>query len=94
MNDKTIRGLYLGKIRPADPRGSKTEQYTAHYKEFVGLYEQLEALLPNESRQTLETMIEENNAAQSEEIADAFVKGFRLGMRLAAEGLRFEAEAE
>lgn len=87
MNDKTIRALYLGKIRPEKSRGYKTEKYTEHLDEFSRLYERVKEVLPEESRQTLETMIEEYNVSQGEVVLDAFVKGFQLGMRLTAEGL-------
>lgn len=87
MNDKTIRDLYLGKIRTEKSHGYKTEKYTEHLDEFSRLFDDIKAVLPNESRQTLETMIEEYNVSQGEVIIDAFVKGFQLGMRLAAEGL-------
>lgn len=87
MNDKTIRALYLGKIHPEKTHGYKTEKYTEHLNEFSRLYDDIKAVLPKESRETLETMIEEYNVSQSEVIIDAFVKGFQLGMRLTAEGL-------
>lgn len=87
MIDKTIRDLYLGKIRPEKSRGYKTEKYTEHLNEFDRLYENIKAVLPEESRQTLETMLEEYNVSQGEVIIDAFVNGFRLGMSLTAEGL-------
>lgn len=92
MNDKTIHDLYLGKIHPEKTRGYKTEKYTKHLEEFSRLYERVKTVLPKESRETLETMIEEYNVSQGEVIIDAFVKGFQLGMRLTAEGLCLENE--
>lgn len=92
MNDKTIRALYLGKIRPEKSCGYKTEKYTEHLNEFARLYNNIEEALPKDSRNMLETMIEEYNLSQGEVIIDAFVKGFELGMSLTAEGLRFGNE--
>ncbi len=87
MNKKIIRGLYLGTIRPADSVGFKTETYKEHLKEFERLYNEIEALLPDESRGKLNAMMEENNIAESEIILNQFVKGFELGISLAVEGL-------
>lgn len=92
MNDKTIRALYLGKIRPEKSRGYKTEKYTEHLNEFRRLYDELLAALPEEQREVLETMIEEYNISESEIIADTFVQGFKIGLSLAAEGLGFDTE--
>lgn len=92
MNEKTIRDLYLGKIRPEKSQGYKTEVYREHLEEFCNLYESIKAVLPEESRKTLETMIEEYNVSQGEVIIDAFVKGFEIGMRLTAEGLTLGEE--
>lgn len=87
MNDKTIRALYLGKIRPEKSRGYKTEKYAKHLEEFNRLYDRIEAALPKESRRLLDTMIEEYNESQGEIIADTFAQGFKIGLSLAAEGL-------
>ena len=87
MNEKTIRKLYLGKICPADSNGFKTEIYAEHLEKFEKLYNEIEALLPNESRGKLNAMMEENNLAEGEVILNQFVKGFELGMSLAVEGL-------
>ena len=92
MNEKTIRDLYLGKIHPEKSQGYKTEVYREHLEEFCNLYESIKAVLPEESRKTLETMIEEYNVSQGEVIIDAFVKGFEIGMRLTAEGLTLGEE--
>lgn len=87
MNEKTIRDLYLGKIHPEKSQGYKTETYTEHLEKFSRLYEIIEAALPEENRKTLSLMMDEYNAAQSEVVTDAFVKGFEVGMSLAAESL-------
>ncbi|MDE6726949.1 MAG: hypothetical protein K2J80_03290 [Oscillospiraceae bacterium] len=92
MNDKTIRDLYLGKIRPWNSQGFKTEKYKEHIEKFMQLYDRIEAILPSKRRKLLDTMIEEYNNAQGEVIIDAFVKGFQLGMSLTAEGLCFNNE--
>lgn len=92
MTDKTIRALYLGKIRPEKSHGYKTEKYTKHLEEFNRLYDRVEAALPKESRRLLDTLIEEYNESQGEIIIDTFVTGFKIGLSLAAEGLRFENE--
>lgn len=87
MNEKTIRDLYLGKIHPEKSQGYKTETYTEHLEKFSRLYEIIEAALPEENRKTLSLMMDEYNAAQSEVVTDAFVTGFKIGVRLTAEGL-------
>ncbi|MDE6733455.1 MAG: hypothetical protein K2J77_11340 [Oscillospiraceae bacterium] len=87
MNDNTIRALYLGKIRPEKSNGYKTEKYTKNLEEFNRLYDLVEAALPKESRRLLDTMIEEYNESQGEIIIDTFAQGFKIGLRLAAEGL-------
>lgn len=92
MTDKTIRALYLGKIRPEKSNGYKTKKYAEHLEKFNRLYDEVEAALPKESRELLETMIEEYNESQGEIIIDTFVTGFKIGVSLAAEGLRFGDE--
>lgn len=87
MNEKTIRDLYLGKIHPEKSQGYKTEVYIEHLEEFSRLYEKIKAVLPEENRKTLSSMIDEYNVTQGEVIIDAFVKGFEIGMSLTAEGL-------
>lgn len=87
MNDKTIRALYFGKIRPEKSGGYKTEKYIKHLEEFNRLYDRVEAALPKESRRLLDTMLEEYNESQGEVVTDAFVQGFKIGLSLAAEGL-------
>lgn len=87
MNDKTIRNLYLGKIRPWNSKGFKTAAYDEHIEKFTQLYEDIKAALPKNSQSKLETMMEEYNSSQEDVIMDAFVKGFELGMRLTVEGL-------
>lgn len=87
MNKKLLSDLYLGKICPADSRGYKTEIYEAHTEKFSSLYDSIFALLSEENKKMLETMIEEYNTAQGEIIVNAFVKGFELGMSLTVEGL-------
>lgn len=88
MTDKMIRALYLGKIRPEKSSGYKTEKYIKHLEEFNRLYDRVEAALPKESRRLLDTMIEEYNESQGEIIIDTFAQGFKIGLSLAAEGLR------
>ena len=90
MTDKTIRALYLGKLRPWNSQSFKTKAYTEHLARFETLYDKVKAALPGKERRALEEMIEEYGAAQGEVITDAFVRGFELGMRLTAEGLRTE----
>ena len=92
MTDKTIRALYLGKLRPEKSRGYKTVKYTEHLNEFERLYNDIKSALPKESRWLLDTMIEEYNESQGEIIIDTFAQGFKIGLRLAAEGLRINDE--
>lgn len=87
MTDKTIRALYLGKIRPEKSNGYKTEKYIKHLEEFNRLYDLVEAALPKESRKLLEAMLEEYNESQGEIIIDTFAQGFKIRLRLTAEGL-------
>ncbi len=87
MNEKLIRDLYLGKIRPWKSQGFKTETYNKHYEKFCRLYDKLIASLPKKSRKMLEAMLEEYTSADGEVVTDAFVKGFELGMSLTVEGL-------
>lgn len=87
MNEKTIRDLYFGRIRPEESHGYKTQAYIEHMEEFSRLYEIVKAALPEENRSTLTAMINEDNDAQSEVVTDAFVTGFKIGVRLTAEGL-------
>lgn len=87
MTDKTIRALYLGKIRPEKSNGYKTEKYIKHLEEFNRLYDLVEAALPKESRKLLEAMLEEYNESQGEIIIDTFAQGFKIRLRLTAEGI-------
>lgn len=92
MNKKTIRDLYFGHVCPAELRDFENETYKSHMKEFDRLYGNIEALLSEESRENLTTMMEEYGEAHDEVIIDAFVKGFQLGMSLTAEGLSLKEE--
>lgn len=87
MTEKTIRALYLGKLRPEKSQGYKTKDYIEHFEEFSRLYEIIETALSEENRKTLSLMMDEYNITQSELITDAFVKGFEIGASLTAEGL-------
>ncbi len=87
MHIKHIKGLYRGEIHPEDSCGFETEDYEKYTKEFTILYREIQALLPEENRKSLEKLIDAHNAMNGEIALDAFVNGFKLGMNLAVEGL-------
>ena len=83
----TLEGLYYGNITPCDKRiksGTTLQQTLA---EAERLEEQLEDKLDKEGQALLHRLSDAENEAASTIVLENFILGFRLGMRLAVEGL-------
>ena len=82
----TLEGLYYGNITPCDKRiksGTTLQQTLA---EAERLEEQLEDKLDKEGQALLHRLSDAENEAGTI-VLENFILGFRLGMRLAVEGL-------
>ena len=83
----TLEDLYYGNITPCDKRiksGTTLQQTLA---ESERLEEQLDAKLDDAGKALLRRLSDAENEAASTIALENFILGFRLGMRLAVEGL-------
>ena len=83
----TLEDLYYGNITPCDKRvksGTTLQQTLAEAEQ---LEEQLEDKLDKEGQALLHRLSDAENEAASTIALENFILGFRLGMRLAVEGL-------
>ena len=82
-----LEDLYYGNITPCDKRiksGTTLQQTLA---EAERLEEQLESKLDKDGKALLHRLSDAENEAGSTIALENFILGFRLGMRLAVEGL-------
>ena len=83
----TLEDLYYGNITPCDKRvksGTTLQQTLAEAEQ---LEEQLEDKLDREGQALLHRLSDAENEAASTIALENFILGFRLGMRLAVDGL-------
>ena len=83
----TLEDLYYGNIIPCDKRIRSGTPLKQALEEVEGLSEQLEARLDAEGQALLHQLADAENEAASTIALENFILGFRLGMRLAVEGL-------
>ena len=83
----TLEDLYYGNITPCDKRIRSGTHLRQALEEAEGLSEQLEARLDRDGKALLHRLSDAENEAASTIALENFILGFRLGMRLAVEGL-------
>ena len=83
----TLEDLYYGNIIPCDKRIRAGTPLKQALEEAEGLSEQLEARLDREGKALFHRLADAENEAASTIALENFILGFRLGMRLAVEGL-------
>ena len=83
----TLEALYYGNITPCDKRIKSGTQLQQVLDEAEQLEEQLEDKLDKEGQALLHRLSDAENEAGSTIALENFILGFRLGMRLAVEGL-------
>ena len=90
MRQRYIRKIYLRKLDPANSREAENEELEKLQKKFSEIYDELQALLPEDKRDKLDILSDTHMAMQSEIELDAFVSGFKLGANIIAESLYSE----
>ena len=83
----TLEDLYYGNITPCDKRIKSGTTLQQTLDEAERLEEQLEDKLDKEGQVLLHRLADAENEANSTIALENFILGFRLGMRLAIEGL-------
>ena len=83
----TLEDLYYGNITPCDKRIKPGTTLQQTMDEAERLEEQLENKLDKEGQALLHRLSDAENEASSTIALENFILGFRLGMRLAVEGL-------
>ena len=83
----TLEDLYYGNIIPCDKRIRSGTPLKQALEEAEQLSEQLEARLDRDGKALLHRLADAENEASSTIALENFILGFRLGMRLAVEGL-------
>ena len=92
MKHSTFLELYYGNLKPDDMVMIEKEEYQKHGNSLIGKAGQFRERLPEELKEEFDLLCEEE--MKSDEILhrDGFVKGFQIGLRLAAEALLQEGE--
>lgn len=85
MKRETIIDLYYGKLNPMEQEMLEAEEYKAHSDGFVKGAESFAKKLPAELQEEFRKLCEMEMEADEILHRDGFCKGFRLGLRLAAE---------
>ena len=80
-----IQNLWYGNMRPAEEPGANDKACTKLWHNIYDRIEKLEEKLGEEEKSMLSRLIDDYNEVFCDEREDAFVKGFSLGARLAAE---------
>ena len=84
---KTLEDLYYGEIRPHDREIDMDSELGKAMGRAERCEEELTALLEGEAEILLLRLIDADNEISNTLALEHFVQGFRLGMRLAVEGL-------
>ena len=83
----TLEDLYYGNITPCDKRIKSGTPLQQVLDEAEQCEERLAAQLDDEGKALLHRLVDAENEASSTIALENFILGFRLGMRLAVEGL-------
>lgn len=91
---KTLEDLYYGEIRPHDREIDMDSELGKAMGRAERCEEKLTALLEGEAKALLLRLIDADNEISSTLALENFVQGFRLGMKLAMEGLDEAGEVD
>ena len=83
----TLEDLYYGNITPCDKRIKPGTALLQTLDEAEQCEERLTTKLDDEGKAVLHRLVDAENEASSTIALENFILGFRLGMRLAVEGL-------
>ena len=84
---KVLEDLYYGEIRPHDREIDMDSELGKAMGRAERCEEKLTALLEGEAKALLLRLIDADNEVSSTLALENFIQGFRLGMKLAVEGL-------
>ena len=84
---KTLEDLYYGEIRPHGREIDMDSELGKAIGRAGRCEEKLTALLEGEAKALLLRLIDAENEIGSTLVLECFIQGFRLGMKLAVEGL-------
>ena len=88
----TIQNLWYGNLRPAEEPGANDKVCTKIWGRISDRVDKLNEALCEEAKSMLSKLIDDYNVVFCEEREDIFVKGFSLGLRLAAEAFSLKYE--
>ena len=81
-NDKTLRALYKGEIRPCENTYPNDEEYKELAGQFETLRERLAERLDDEGKSLLNDLLELHLQLCNDSDIDNFICGFQLGANL------------
>ena len=84
---KTLEDLYYGEIRPHDREIDMYSELEKAMGRAERCEEKLAVMLEGEAKALLLRLIDADNEVSSTLALENFIQGFRLGMKLAVEGL-------
>ena len=84
---KTLEDLYYGEIRPHDREIDMDSELEKAMGRAERWEEKLAVMLEGEAKALLLRLIDADNEVSSTLALENFIQGFRLGMKLAVEGL-------
>lgn len=85
MEKETILDLYYGRLNPMDMEIEEKEEYERHCRKVAEKTEQFRKLLSPEQQEAFQKLCDAELQADEILHRDAFVKGFRVGMKLTVE---------
>lgn len=83
--DNVLNMLYRGEIRPDEENRPMLEELTESRRDFARHRDQLLEKLDETTRKNVETLLEERMDVACCEMEDAYVRGMRMGARMALE---------
>ena len=88
----SIQNLWYGNLRPAEEPGANDKACRKIWNRIFDRVEKLNEAIGEEKKSMLSNLIDDYNEVFCEEREDIFVKGFSLGLRLAAEAFSLTYE--
>lgn len=88
----SIQNLWYGNLRPNEEPGANDKACRKIWKRIYDRVEEMEEALGEKEKSMLSRLIDDYNDVFCEEREDTFVKGFSLGLRLAAEAFSLTYE--
>ena len=85
--DKTIKDLYHGRINPVEKPVEPGTEIDSSILAIANHEEQLRAILPEGTKQALDSLMELHRNMLYQSSEERFVDGFKLGAKLAIEML-------